>query len=105
MVLTWIGLLVLTIVAAPLTVRRMALIWAMAGLFLAVLIVPATREFFALDTPPLIDWLAAFGIASLVWSFARLFVPAERPMGPAAAVVPTSLEQTSATDSPGTAAT
>ena len=105
MVLTWIGLLVLTIVAAPLTVRRMALIWAMAGLFLAVLIVPATREFFALDTPPLIDWLAAFGIASLVWSFARLFVPAERPVGPIAAVVPTSLEQTSGADSPGTAAT
>jgi cation-transporting P-type ATPase E len=82
MVLTWIGLLVLTIVAAPLTARRLALIWSMAGLFLVVMVVPAAREFFALETPPLIDWLAAFGIASLVWSFARLFVPADRPVGP-----------------------
>ncbi|MDP9326602.1 MAG: HAD-IC family P-type ATPase [Actinomycetota bacterium] len=84
MVLTWIGLLVLTIVAAPLTARRLALIWSMAGLFLVVMVVPAAREFFALETPPLIDWLAAFGIASLVWSFARLFVPADRPVGPRA---------------------
>jgi cation-transporting P-type ATPase E len=82
MVLTWIGLLVLTIVAAPLTPRRLILIWSMAGLFLLVMLVPAAREFFALVPPPLIDWLAAFGIASLVWSFARLFVPAERPVGP-----------------------
>jgi hypothetical protein len=56
----------------------------MAGLFLVVMVVPAAREFFALETPPLIDWLAAFGIASLVWSFARLFVPADRPVGPRA---------------------
>jgi cation-transporting ATPase E len=82
MVLTFIGLLVLTIVAAPLTPRRLILIWSMAGLFLLVMIVPATRTFFALGTPPLIDWLAGFGIAALVWSFARLFVPAERPVGP-----------------------
>jgi cation-transporting ATPase E len=82
MVLTWIGLLVLSIVAAPLTPRRLVLIWSMAGLFLLVMLVPAAREFFALVPPSLIDWLAAFGIASLVWSFARLFVPAERPVGP-----------------------
>ena len=31
MVLTWIGLLVLSIVASPLTPRRLALIWSMAG--------------------------------------------------------------------------
>ncbi len=104
MVLTWIGLLVLTIVAAPLTARRLALIWSMAGLFLVVLVVPAARHFFALDTPPLIDWLAAFGIASLVWSFARLFVPADRPVGPGAAES-TNLVQTSAADQPGKEAT
>ena len=82
MVLTWIGLLVLSIVASPLTPRRLMLVWSMAGLFLVALLVPTARTFFALDTPPLIDWLAGFGIASLVWSFARLFVPAERPVGP-----------------------
>jgi hypothetical protein len=43
-----------------------------------VLIVPATADFFALQTPPTIVWLAAFGIASLVWSLARLFVPASQ---------------------------
>ena len=27
-------------------------------------------------------WLAAFGIAAIMWSFARLFVPGESPIGP-----------------------
>ncbi len=35
----------------------------------------AARTFFALDDPPLVVWLAGFGIAAIVWSFARLFVP------------------------------
>jgi hypothetical protein len=26
-------------------------------------------------------WLAALGIAAIVWSFARLFVPGDRPIG------------------------
>jgi cation-transporting ATPase E len=82
MVLTFIGLLVLSIVASPLTPRRLMLVWAMAGLFGLASVVPTAREFFALDPPSLIDTLAGFGIASLVWSFARLFVPAERPVGP-----------------------
>jgi cation-transporting ATPase E len=81
MVLTWIGLLVLSILAAPLTRSRLALIWSMAGAFLVILLWPATQEFFALQVPPTIVWLAAFGIAALVWSFARLFVPGERPIG------------------------
>jgi cation-transporting P-type ATPase E len=82
MVLTWIGLSVLSIVSAPLTIRRLALVWAMAGAFLLTMAVPFARSFFALQPPPLIVWLAAFGIAAIVWSFARLFVPAERPVGP-----------------------
>ena len=81
MVLTWIGLLVLSIIAAPLTRRRLALIWAMAGLFVAVLLLPATQSFFALDPPDDLVWLAGFGIAAIVWSFARLFVPGDRPVG------------------------
>jgi len=82
MVLCWIGLLVLSIIAAPLTRPRLALVWAMAGTFLAALLVPAVREFFALRTPHPIVWLAAFGIAALVWSLSRLFIPPERPAGP-----------------------
>ena len=84
MVLTFIGLLVLTILASPLTRMRAALIWGMGGLFLLILNLPSTRRFFALQPPRLIVWLAGFGIAAIVWSFARLFVPGERPIGPRA---------------------
>jgi cation-transporting ATPase E len=84
MVLTWIGLLVLSIIAAPLSRTRLALIWSMAGLFLLALLLPITQGFFALDPPDDILWLAAFGIAGIVWSFARLFVPGDRPIGPRA---------------------
>jgi cation-transporting ATPase E len=81
MVLTWIGLLVLAIIAAPLTRARLMLVWSMAGLFVAALVIPATQRFFALEPPDDLVWLAGFGIAAIVWSFARLFVPAERPVG------------------------
>jgi cation-transporting P-type ATPase E len=84
MVLLYIGFLVLTIIATPLTTWRLALVWAMPALFGLIMAIPAAREFFALYPPPLIVWLAAFGIAALVWSFARLFLPPERPVGPGA---------------------
>jgi cation-transporting ATPase E len=82
MVLTWIGLLVLSIIAAPLNRPRLLLIWSMAALFLVVLLTPATQKFFALKSPDDLVWLAAIGIAAIVWSFARLFVPGEQPIGP-----------------------
>jgi cation-transporting ATPase E len=88
MVLLYIGFLVLTIIAAPLTTWRLALVWAMPALFGLAMAIPAAREFFALYPPPLIVWLAAFGIAALVWSFARLFLPPERPVGPGAPPAP-----------------
>ncbi|HEY3212653.1 MAG TPA: cation-translocating P-type ATPase [Actinomycetota bacterium] len=88
MVLLYIGFLVLSIIAAPLTTSRLALVWAMPALFGLAMAIPAAREFFALYPPPLIVWLAAFGIASLVWSFARLFLPPERPVGPGAPPAP-----------------
>ena len=81
MVLTWIGLLVLSIIAAPLNRPRLLLIWSMAALFLVVLLTPATQKFFALKSPDDLVWLAAIGIAAIVWSFARLFVPGEQPIG------------------------
>ncbi|HEV8564830.1 MAG TPA: HAD-IC family P-type ATPase [Actinomycetota bacterium] len=82
MVLTWIGLLILSIIAAPLTRSRLLLVWSMAGLFLAALLLPPVRSFFGLQIPDDVVWLAAFGIAAIVWSFARLFVPGDRPVGP-----------------------
>ena len=88
MVLTWIGFLVLTILAAPLTRARLVLIWSMAGLFVISLTWGPSQTFFALDDPPLVVWLAGFGIAAIVWSFARLFVPGEQPVGPRNRAVP-----------------
>ena len=82
MVLCWIGFLILSIIAAPLTRSRLVLVWSMAGAFMAAMLLPATRVLFALFPPPAIVWLAAFGIAALVWSLARLFLPPERPVGP-----------------------
>jgi cation-transporting ATPase E len=77
--LTWIGFGVLSLVAYPVRGWRLALVWSMAGTFVLVVALPTTREFFALDPPPLIVWLAGIGIAAIVWSFARLFVPIPRP--------------------------
>jgi cation-transporting P-type ATPase E len=88
MVLTWIGFLVLTILSAPLTRPRLVLIWSMAGLFVFALTWGPSQTFFALDDPPLVVWLAGFGIAAIVWSFARLFVPGEQPVGPRNRAVP-----------------
>jgi hypothetical protein len=88
MVLLYIGFLVLSIIAAPLSGWRLALVWAMPTLFGLTMAIPAAREFFALYPPPLIVWLAAFGIAALVWSFARLFLPPERPVGPGVPIAP-----------------
>jgi cation-transporting ATPase E len=79
--LDFVGLLILSIVATPFTGWRQALVWSMAGLFVATMLVPETRDFFALRPPPAIVWLAALGIAAIVWSFARLFVPGEEPVG------------------------
>ncbi|MGE5460856.1 MAG: cation-translocating P-type ATPase [Solirubrobacterales bacterium] len=84
MVLCWIGFLILSIIAAPLTRARLALVWGMAAAFVGALLLPVTKSFFALRPPPLIVWLAALGIAALVWSLARLFLPPERPVGPGA---------------------
>ncbi len=82
MVLVWIGLLVLSIIAAPLTRPRLVLVWSMAAAFIAVMLIAPAREFFALEAPDDVVWLAAFGVAAIVWSFARLFVPGDRPVGP-----------------------
>jgi cation-transporting P-type ATPase E len=82
MTLLWIGLAVLSLVATPLTGWRLAMVGAMAGAFPLLMLVPSAREFFALHAPPLIVWLAAIGIAAIVWSFARFFVPADQAPRP-----------------------
>jgi cation-transporting ATPase E len=79
MTLTWVGFAVLAVVAAPLTAWKVALLWGLAGLFVVIVSLPATREFFALELPPPIVWLAGIGIAAIVWWVAQAFVPDERP--------------------------
>jgi cation-transporting ATPase E len=81
MTLMFVGLLVLSIVAAPLDRWRLALVWSMGVLAVLSFVLPATQSFFALDPPPLTVWLASIGIAALTWTLARFFVPEERPVG------------------------
>jgi cation-transporting ATPase E len=79
MTLTWVGFAVLALVATPQRGWRLGLVWGLAVGFVGVMLVPSTRDFFALHPPPLIVWLAGIGIAAIVWSFARLFVPKWAP--------------------------
>jgi cation-transporting ATPase E len=74
-VLFWIGLVVLTLVAAPLTLPRRALVVATGVAFLAVMAIASIREFFALSLPSGIEWLAAVGIAAIVATGLRLLIP------------------------------
>ena len=80
MTLTWVGFAVLTIVAAPLNAWRLALIWGLDR--------PASGSCSLCPRPARSSrsirrrrscGLAGIGIAALTWSFARLFVPEERP--------------------------
>ena len=73
--------MVLSIVAAPLNAWRLTLVWSMGAAAVLAFILPATQSFFALDPPPPTVWLGSIGIAALTWTFARFFVPEERPVG------------------------
>ena len=48
-----VGLWILGLLARPFTPARVVLVGAMAGAFAVVLAIPAVRDFFALDIPPL----------------------------------------------------
>jgi cation-transporting ATPase E len=64
-VLFAIGMQVLVILERPLTMPRRGLTAAMVALFLAIMVIPATRTFFDLELPPVVVTLAAIGIAGL----------------------------------------
>jgi cation-transporting ATPase E len=74
-VLFWIGLVVLMMVAAPLTLPRRSLVVAMGVAFLAVMAVASIRGFFGLILPSGIEWLAAVGIAAIVATGLRVLIP------------------------------
>ena len=74
-VLFAMGLVILAAIASPLTALRAWLVAAMGAAFLAVLAIPALREFFALALPPMIVWLVigviAAVLAPLIWWLIR----------------------------------
>jgi cation-transporting ATPase E len=58
-VLFGVGMVVLTLLALPLTRLRSLLLAALVAVFLGLFVLPATRTFFALSTPPLLVWVSA----------------------------------------------
>ena len=66
LVLAAIGLRILSLIARPLVGWKKALLAAVAAAFLMVLAVPELRDFFALEIPPPIVFLAALGILGVV---------------------------------------
>jgi cation-transporting ATPase E len=80
-----IGLGILGILARPLSPTRTALVGAMAAMFLAALVVPAVRDFYALDVPSLpvlVEALAitaaALAVLEMGWILAQRRVPQDR---------------------------
>ncbi len=65
LVLVLVGLFVLAIISRPFNPARRALILSMGLILALVFLIPATREFFALDFPPMIVLTSAVGIASI----------------------------------------
>jgi cation-transporting ATPase E len=65
MALLAVGLILVALVAAPMTSALLALLVAMAATYVVVLAVPASTKFFELNAPPAVVVLAAVGSAAL----------------------------------------
>jgi len=59
-----LGLTILTLLAAPLTWRRVLLIGAMIAIYVLVFPVPGIRKFFALELPSHSIWILALTAAA-----------------------------------------
>ncbi len=84
LVLASVGLVVLVRLAQPLTAWRLALVASMIGLFALALILPAAREFFALDLPPADALVMVAGLVTafdVAWRVARHWIAALRIEG------------------------
>jgi cation-transporting ATPase E len=83
-----IGLVVLFLVAQPLVPWKVALIAAMGGLFALAMLIPKTREFFALFIPwttlaeALVIGAAAGALVVVTWKVARRRLEAAAPRAP-----------------------
>ena len=65
LVLFSVGMWVLAILARPLTGPRRSMIIGLAVVFVAALVVPAVREFFALNLPPFVVFVGAVLVAAI----------------------------------------
>ena len=65
LVLVLVGLFVLAIISRPFNPARRTLILSMGSALALIFLLPATREFFALDFPPMIVLTSAVGVASI----------------------------------------
>src|SRR5207249_9927579 len=98
LVLFAIGMAVLVLLERPLTMPRRGLTLGLAGAFAAVILTPGLRSFFELELPPVVDVLAAIGVASMAmfvldtgWRVATLMQQrraARAPTAPAEAAPP-----------------
>jgi cation-transporting ATPase E len=83
-----IGLVVLFLVAQPLVPWKVALIASMGGLFALAMLIPKTREFFALFIPwttlveALVIGAAASALVVVTWKVARHRLEASAPRPP-----------------------
>jgi len=69
LVLVLVGLFVLAIISRPFNPARRTLILSMGVILALVFAIPASREFFALDFPPMIVLTSAVGVASITGAF------------------------------------
>jgi cation-transporting ATPase E len=78
LVLVSVGLVVLVRLAQPLTTWRRGLVLSMIGVFALVLLLPAGREFFALELPTVEAWLVVGGLVvafDVAWHLVRRALP------------------------------
>jgi cation-transporting ATPase E len=65
LVLVLVGLFILAVISRPFNPARRTLILSMGLVLALVFLLPASREFFALDFPPMIVLTSAVGVASI----------------------------------------
>ncbi len=65
LVLAALGLFALGMVGRPLEGWKKALLWAMAGLLLLLLLSSPSQDFFELDTPPIVVLMAGVGVVAI----------------------------------------
>jgi cation-transporting ATPase E len=74
------GLMILILVSRPLAIWKMALASTMGGFYSIVLAVPALRDFFELDLPP-VDFVPVMVVGTALGALGIVFLPRLLPWG------------------------